>query len=241
MMNFIDVGPVPTLLTEPPWDATISTLDNHLFAIAAPSPEQLLLGGIADAVWGVSLHWLYRKKWSSKHKVPGHRTLKSAVEPFGEVLRALLELAIQTHAVGAPSSKRYTHACHWFRLAAPELRAICFSDRGSKTELVADLREILAALKDLQNPFLPWECPHLYGLIEAAISIAEKNDRYHNEYWRGLKSLKPKDGRSRGLIYALSGWANALETNSVWSSVQITESGLFARVGSGRGTLKIGG
>jgi hypothetical protein len=193
-------------------------------------------------VWSVSLHWLYRKKWNSKHKVPGNRKISSAVEPFGELLRALLEVAIQCHAIGTPGSKRYPHACDWFRLAAPELRLICLGEARSKTELVTDLRHFLAKLKDFQNPF-PQNCfPNLSALVDDGISLAGQSNIFHNSYWRGLQKLKPNDGRSRGFMFSFSKWITELQTNPTWKNVSVTSTDdVVAQMGRGREamTLKI--
>jgi hypothetical protein len=233
---------VPTDGIEPPWDATVDALDKKLFALTNPTPSEQWLASRAEAVWGISLHWLYKKKWNSKHKVPGHRKEVKAIEPFSEVLLAFLELAIQTHSTPSEHSKHYDHAADWFRMAAPSLRQVCMGEAASKTELINRIRDIKGYLEIDENPFPDsGRFVHLWRLIEAAIAIERGKDLWRANYWRGRQDWKPNKGDSRGVINALSAWATALKNSPIMANVGIhPDKGCQAQLGQGKGKITIG-
>lgn len=183
--------------------------------------------------WQIALHWLYKKKCASKHKIPGSRKLARSIEPFGEVLMALLELAMQVHSHGSEISHLYPTAGIWFQYAAIELYPICFN-APSKYCVSQNVKEIVEDLKKNANPFNKDDYPHLFLLIEASLGAVERNisEHFTKKYWRGLRNVEPNSGHSCGLIYSLSKWASAVKDSTQVINFGRQDDATFKRLAS---------
>jgi hypothetical protein len=202
----------------PPWDETLDNLQYTDRLMASHG----LMRGFSRVVWTVALHWLYKKKWASKHRIPGSRDLAKDIEPIGDLLLAVLELAIQLHAVPNPYNAQYSDASEWFALAGPELRGVILLSLGQgKRADVAFMRGLKKELGEFRNPFPPDSTPHLYGLIQAAIDLSQQSDHFYRVYWRGAK---PNNSNQRlehqGFLNAWGAVITAFDRSKFWAPVE---------------------
>jgi hypothetical protein len=232
-MNLDLVPYVPSSKVTPPWDEALKQLDSRIFALRNPSDSEQFLADVSTLLFRISLHWLYRKKWNSKHKVPGSRNVVREIEPFADLLVALLELAKEVHFRQTTYAKEYSDAGKWFQLAAPALRLLCFGERSSKSNLVSDLRHEKNAMMDGINPFCSegaWV--HLWRMVEDSITEADVSDEFRRKYWRGLRN--PGKGGLRGFLDCYGAWANELQSNTFWGVASVDGGKVSAQVGRGK-------
>lgn len=215
--------PLPYQRMPEGWGETFEVLERGGLdsSVQWATPADELLGYAAIGVFGLALHRCYQLKWDSKHKVPTRsKKLKAEIEPLGVLLRAAVELCIQTHPFRGNAAVQYRDAADWFCPVAFELRDFCCSGASSKQALIHRLREASRILDEDENPFDRSAMPALSGLVDDAIAIARANDRFFKEYWRGLKKIRPKDNRSRGFRYALAAWTSRLNTSPALTNLQ---------------------
>jgi hypothetical protein len=155
---------------------------------------------VETARWRILLHWVVKKKWCSKLKIPGGRKIAKSLEASGENLKQVLELCIQLH----PFSRyrySYSDAADWFTEIIDEVRCAeiqAFQERSrtgneGEAQLTKDTcSNISGSLRGSEpiNPFCPESEPHIWGLIELALEQADRSDRFRKTYWKDfLKSL----------------------------------------------------
>jgi hypothetical protein len=221
----------PPVEVVPPWDGAIAQLSLSRTYFS----DHELMGPVSRAVWHISLHWVIRKKWASRHRIPCDRKLAKDIEPIGDVLRAVLELAIQVHAVDRRYGHQYLNAAEWFGLAAPELHRLLIGGGGSgKAADIKTLQGVKQSFSDLENPVPHDLCPHLWALIEASITASNRSDPIRNRYWRGMRKVKPDE--SKGLVFALAAWISELKNNPIWRDTRAVEGGIEFRRNQGKGT-----
>jgi hypothetical protein len=218
----------------PHWD---QTLDNLQYTDRL-MPSHGLIREFSRVVWVVALHWLYKKKWASKHRIPVSRDLAKDIEPIGDLLLAALELAIQLHAVPNQYKAQYSDASEWFAAACPELRRVILPSLGQgKRADVAFMRGLKKELSEFQNPFPQDETPHLHGLIQAAIDLSQQSDHFYRVYWRGAKPNNSNRLGHQGFLNALGAVITALDRSKFWAPVEPHGDTIAWRLGKGEGRL----
>lgn len=192
----------------------IPLIDDRAWNSALVQIQQpfLRLGKFDDAVetqilslqghWTIILHWVIRKKWQKKHKIPGNKASNKGYEPLGELYFRILELCIQVHPYDCFG---YLSASDWFtRIITHERNAayqmiftIASGARESptKTEVSNNFHQLAVALNKFRypydpqafsNPYDPVEDPHMYRLIASAVQYGETADRFRDDYWKPL-------------------------------------------------------
>lgn len=162
-------------------------------------------------VWqDITIHWVVKLKWSSKHKIPGGQAHARSAKPVGEMYFRLLELCIQCQGLMGHKATGYPDAADWFSeiwlddthsQLVGRVVLLLGVEGGRKDDYLAGLRQTVRALRDDQNPFDPEALPHLHRLVECAIRLAGSSDEFRKNYWKPY-------------IYSLSGLATQLANNS---------------------------
>lgn len=149
--------------------------------------------------WCIILHWIIRKKWRKKHKIPGDRARNKDFEPLGELYYRILQLCIEVHPFDPGG---YASAADWFRRIITSERddayklifAVACRARKppTKTDVASEFARKAVALKrfrypfdvrEFANPYCPVEEPHMNKLIASAVRIAETEDLFRDNYW----------------------------------------------------------
>lgn len=149
----------------------------------------------------ISLHWVVKFEWNSKHKIPAHRKTMDTLKPKGEFFRQIFLLCESTHARCLGGSPPYANAAEWFIKIVREHVAIIIGgvkqqSEGSKSSSNGNIQQtftktghIEALLKLPQNvkdgifPFKSHEAmPAFSKLIDEAISIASDSNVFRNQH-----------------------------------------------------------
>ena len=181
-----------------------------------------------DLIWGILGHYLYKKRWNSKHKMPIRQTAEQsiALKAYGDFWDTLIELSTQCHASGSPHSHFYDNASQWMARIVQEKRSLKINKiedgitRKGKVGLVELLRAKVKLLTEEQNPENQEITTHMFRLYEDSIHLSE-SDVFKDKYWSPhLKALRAH--------------IRQLEINPTWVSTWIEEGKCYEQSGKGR-------
>ena len=171
---------------------------------------------VETAKWRIILYWVIQKKWCSKLKIPGSRKIAKSLETTGEHLKQVLELCIQLHPV-SEYRHLYPDAANWFSQIIDEVRTaeiFAFVERSrtgneGEAQIARETCSNISGSLRGSEPINPFEYesePHIWRLIESAIKMANKSDRFDKTYWKDFKkslaeiNKKRREGGSITLI-----------------------------------------
>lgn len=182
-----------------------------------PPPERLLTALDVDSA--LFVHWIYKKHWNEKHKLPWmKKESREALDKEGELGFQILRLCLGL--AGYENSD--TAALRWGAifiegrilglrkvyeiLPSKETNQVNLSGASSikkidKRNLKQHLQEKSKKLGDKtdpSNPFAPTKLPQFSSLIEDAIAKEKQNTAFKNSYWRPFTK-------------AYSSWANSVD------------------------------
>lgn len=177
--------------------------------------------------WQIVLHWVFKKKWNKKHKIPTSRVTAEGWEPFAEILYRLLELAIQIHAVPGMRTP-YVNAAEWFSCIVLEwktlglIEAVTLADtkHAGKKSYLSEVRGDLKALRQRENPFQ--RNLHTGPLIDSAIALVSNSENFCEDYWKPL-------------LTAFAAWGKTLDRNPDAKAIRQKDGSLTLQSGKGRG------
>lgn len=231
MNKVIEIPPIPidAKTIKPPWDDALDSVQKWYPDIACSEAQAQHLR-INEVIYIIGLHWLYRKKYSSKHKIPGKLKHRQACEPLGDFLYQLLNLCSELHTV---SPEGYINAGEWFKKVVFEMRlgdvqAILSDDEGGgKTKYVDEvIRREIAQLRDRENPFDASTSPHTHKLVDAAIGLTNRSDIFLKKHYSPL-------------IQAYTSWARELRENATFEYLLVEGEKLVAKRGKGKAKIPI--
>lgn len=184
---------------------------------------------LLDFHYWLRMHFVYRERWNSKHKIPVRLTkeVRNAYILDARHTVAVVELSIQCHS---QEPTPYAHGAEWFariEIEAKnlELDLILSNAEGKGKQAVIDRNRLLVKeLSNYENPVNSAIQPHLHKLIEIAQETAEAND---NDIWR-KKYWTPFIRTNRALL-------RDIERNPVWQQVYGSGDGVYVSMGQGRG------
>jgi len=189
----------PTIYKPVPLEGIPSEHRSTIMALQAPllnfQPQDEALTirlALTDAHWQIITHWVFKKKWNPKHRIPGRREEREGWEPFAEIMFRLLELCIQCHALPGQASP-YKNGWEWFQQIANEWKTggmwdALNRDCGKQDHLL-EVKEDLRTLKKEENPCDPKTEKHTHRLIETALHCLQPQSqmpKFRSEYWRPL-------------------------------------------------------
>lgn len=168
---------------------------------------------VETAKWRIILHWVVKKKWCSKLKIPGGRKIVKSFEVTGEHFRQVFELCLQLHPI-SEYGHLYPDAASWFFQIIYEVRYseyLAFLER-SKTGSEGEAQiaretcsNISGSLRGSEpnNPFCSDSEPHIWRLIQSALKRADQLDIFRKTHWSDFLSSLAAINRKRkqgGLI-----------------------------------------
>ncbi len=234
--KWCDVPDLPALKKDSEWNTALKGLEFFQGVILPelePTPAEVAFL-VADAGrTSMVLHWVVKKKWLSKHKIPFIRGVGKLYEPEGDFWYWLLELCIQCHLTSW--GKPYRNASHWYSCLfwerkLPNIEYAVFGISSQNTNEYTTGMEayrkneqaIVGLLRKGENPFSARFNLHHCCLMQASIEMANSSDRFRSQYWRKF-------------LAAYSKWINSLK-NFNFISVE-TKNGtkrLVAQKGQGK-------
>lgn len=165
--------------------------------------QALEYGDGREADWVVRasiLHYLIKKEWSRKHKMPSASANdKKYNDCLGDIYHKAYRLCVKSFEGGLEYSEEYNHPLIRWAYIVTEMslsegrrkeREILFSNPDvTKKRVIESLRNENQKLREFENPFCPYFEPHTWGLIEAARKFAEQTtgeDIFSQNFWQPL-------------------------------------------------------
>jgi hypothetical protein len=222
-MKPISHAPIP----KEPWSEIVLAMQEESILLSEQTAE---LQRREDFLWGILGHYLYKKRWDSKHKIPLRQTpiQREAIEAYGIFWNSLIELAIYCHAYASPSSRMYENASQWVSSIVRESRSLKNSKiaegtikKGGKRKFAELLRAKAKLLDEEINPEDRDTLPHTFRLYEDCLGLIENTDVFRKKYWTPH-------------IRALKAHIRQLETNPVWVAQWVEDGKCYEQVGQGR-------
>lgn len=228
MSGFIQL---PIHAIRPPWDEAIDSVQKPFISLLIPNEPLEWHLSINEGLYNIALHWVFKKKWQSKYRIPAKANVAKAVEPLGEFLFRILDLCSECHLVAGSG---YT-AAEWFKGAVWEMKRGDFAailspqkkGEGKKKHCQV-IQEEVRLLKRWNNPYRSLTSPYTYRLIDVALKLADRgnNDVFVKKVWRPF-------------LDAYSKWATALSKNPDWVYLTIKNGQLYMQAGRGRAKLRV--
>lgn len=242
---------VPILKKDPQWNFALQVVQCPT-VLTALSPEQQTAIEVFSGKWLLFLHWVIKKKWISKHKVPISPKYVKFYEPKGEQLYRILEMCIQCHST--PWGAHYSNAAQWFSAIVATERGMEIDyvlnesekakgkegngktkdNRVYKNDMLYHHWEVIKILQyagndviktPMKKPYSPNEMPHHYCLIEAASDLARNSDIFKKQFWNPYLAAYRK-------------WIVSLN-DPFWQAVWVDQGKLKAKLGRGNGVKTI--
>lgn len=216
------------------WERLRLEVDPRQLAILTTSsnPSPAEVNSLMDVfIWQISLKWLHKLKLNSSYQIKGPRRLINPIKPFALVLCSVLNITEQlcVYKIYQPNLTVFEA----FVPLAIELFSLCYGlSEGGKDAKVKELRLIVKALRDNQQPFDQQHLPALFSWWEAVRQIVS-NPEYRNFSGKYLFRAKAISGEL-GLIPALKGWIQALHENGPLVVVKADSKHLLFQEGRGR-------
>jgi hypothetical protein len=139
-----------------------------------------------DIALEIALQWVYKIKWSSKHKISGNEEDIRNQKPVGEILLAWLSLCESLH--GFTPDTGFCNGGEWFR-------AVCLEIKRSSS------LEIGPKMTSRENPFDQQAAPIRWRVAQSAIGLRTSCPIIFDELWIGRLGQKRK-----GLGIAIREW-----------------------------------
>lgn len=125
----------------------------------------------------VVLHWFYKKRFNSKHRIPCRKTFSNIFEPYGALYTALFNLCSEVHIL---IGKKNISVFQWFESILFELRndwrfspVPLIAEVTTKAEDIKKLTKEVIDLKHGKNIINKSKHPNLYELIKESIRLSE--------------------------------------------------------------------
>lgn len=164
--------------------------------------------------WNIALHWVIKKEWNTKHKIPTKRCLAKGYESKGEFLRQILLLCERCHTLQKEVSIDipYPNAACWFGLVFWELIISEMASavvpeqstsprekrvdspkqnpayRKKRIQIQEETDEVMQLQSNYQNPVKGdvEGVTAIFKLFEVAIALAEKPNVFREKYLKPL-------------------------------------------------------
>jgi hypothetical protein len=226
---------LPSVHYEPDYESVFLSIQYPRVKTLPSDPQEYARLKLIGGQWLIWLHWVVKKKWLSKHKIPVPREIAKIFEPKGEYLYRLLEICIQVH--NSKWGKPYNNGLAWFsQIVVAEREANIkhvlkdqadetYSQKGYSRSFRDDQRQKIGQLENLQNPWHPELSPHHHRLMAAALELAGVSDKFFDDYWKPF-------------LKAYRGWIRSLDSPN-WSAVWVENNQLKCQAGRGKGVTTV--
>lgn len=182
-----------------------------------------------------AIHWVYKKRWNPKHKIPCNKQFAKIIEPQGDFYLSILELCNAVYEIHRFIGHECIEYVLWFEKIMVETKMIEASKHipylenlKSKKEEYEDKYKLLEQIKDFKNPldknsnYYFWELLNksFYLIQTRNYENLEKNQwkNFINAYGKLLKAEKKRtyttctDGHS---LYKVKHRGNSTEKHKV--------------------------
>jgi hypothetical protein len=240
-MELIKINAIIPFDIEESWKKVFASLPKAtiLYPSELNDEEVRVRLSLLSGNFNAAMHWVYKKRWNPKHKIPGPRSLVKSSEPLGNFLLSRLNLCAEVHLLKHPLSRGYESAADWFDVVACEFRDElikehlgCTNNKG-KLSLIKSLRNELAILKAEENPYKP-DTKH-WELIQACLEIIKSGiaPNFYKVFWRGKrgKNFPP------GFISSFSAYIASIESPQMKELI-FKDGEFYLRSGRGSGLNK---
>lgn len=190
--------------------------------------------GVQEAI----LHWVYKKKWNPRHRIPAPRNATKnlkGLEPISDIFLAWLNLCEGLHTL-APSG--YVSAGEWFSLIAVEIHKSimlgCLLDKSDSILVDGVSRDYARDLHSGRNPFCKESEPHQWRAVEAAIDRKDSHPLLYKTLLKGSQRQKPY----LGLSATYSAFATFREKGG-YPAFELKDGLLTKTSGRGKGRTQI--
>lgn len=226
-----EIALLPSEEIKPPWDAVADSVQ-HPFATIYIADAALDAQVVhLEAFWILVAHWIYKKKYSSRHKLPVRlsSSFRVGLDAWADVVHQFFKLATVCHSFPSEKSSNYKNGAERFNnivreLKNAQLKGLFKAGPKSKKESVSKFRKLLKDLREDVNPFNLESEPHTFWLIEDAIRLERGMDGWSREHWKPF-------------LKAWGAFIYDLDRNEMWRMIERGENGKF--VGQkGRGKYK---
>jgi hypothetical protein len=204
-----EIEPLDFSLIKEPWG---SSLANSTFTVDDKylrTDGQRMAVADLDGWYTVVLHWVYKLKWDSRHKIPAPKTAVTQLKYWAEVMLAWLNLCDALYKIGY--GQNYANEGEWFKTICWEYHtALLFGalnktggtgifGRGEKRRIAS-----IISSKKFANPFDLQIDPAQWEVARAIIETKDSRPDIFTNLWRGSQRQKT----NKGLAAALSAWEN---------------------------------
>ena len=228
------VPALPSLNLED-WDTCFYLLENPIFELpCCLSPAEKKLLAMLEAEWLIVFHWVIKKKWLKKHKIPIKPKPAKLFEPKATYWYWVLELCIQLHTFQKDST--YKNAGDWFKALVNERKSINLASfdsiveleeteerksawSGEKESVIKAEKHLIGALRKSENPFDASFYPHHYNLFQTALQLKDTSDQFRGEFWNPF-------------LTAYSQWIESLRAN--FASCHAVGENILVQKGQGK-------
>jgi len=173
-----------------PWGRTFGVVQKQLaMSHEFASPSDRLVRQVIDVTLISALHWVYKKQWKSKYRVP---LAAKDFETWGDLFNAYLSLCTHVHLLH-PLGLEYVNAGAWFLEICREFRSDGFAQarrQHSKKDDVAAIRRSVKALQKTENPVDRVAMPHTWAIFQASLESCNASDTIERLF-SGSQGLVP--------------------------------------------------
>ena len=202
-------------LEDKDWITAFDSIQSSIVFLDSTDEAVKKASSITDTHWVLALHWVYKKKWNPKHKMPCKRDTAKKIEPLGNLFLSILNLCEALHTIG--HGQEYRNAGLWFAAVLLETKNQDFADflgltnKNSLDASIKSIRKELSCYRDGCNPHDKNKDINTWRLIDGALKVAVSNKypQIANELWRGVRAKE-----NPGFLHAYSAWAAALESKN---------------------------
>lgn len=217
------------------WDTCFNLLESPIFELPCSlSPAEKKLLAMLEAEWLIVFHWVIKKKWLKKHKIPIKPKQAKLFEPKATYWYWVLELCIQLHTFQKDST--YKNAGDWYKELVNERRAINLESfdsiielgdvenskrawLGEKQSVIEAEKRLIGALRQSTNPFNAKSYPHHHSLFKLALRLKNRSEQFRRDFWQPFLS-------------AYSKWIESLRTN--FASCHAVGANILVQQGRGK-------
>lgn len=240
-MELIEINAIIPSDIEESWKKVFESLPKAKFYTPPGMSEDEVRARLSllSGEWKAAMHWVYKKRWNRKHKIPGSRSLVKSGEPLGNFLLSRLNLCVEAHLLKHPLSRGYDSAADWFDGVAREFRdglvkeSLGYTENKGKLSLIKSLRSELAMLKIEENPYEPsskhWE------LVRACLDIIDSDiaPNFYEVFWRGKRG----ENDPPGFIPSFSAYISHIDRPQMKELI-FKNGEFYLRSGRGSGLIK---
>jgi hypothetical protein len=202
-------------LEDKDWATAFDSIQSPVVCLNSTDEAVEKASSITTTYWVLALHWVYKKKWNPKHKIPCKRDAAKKLEPLGNLFLSILNLCEALHTIGY--GQEYSNAGQWFTAVLLETKNealanfLGLTNENSLDASIKSIRKDLSYYRNGHNPHDKNKNINTWRLIEAALKVTGSNKypQIANELWRGVRAKE-----NPGFLHAYSAWAAALESKN---------------------------